>query len=109
MLGGLKAARRKVRLTLEALTRSYYLDDERKLPLVIEPCISDPDPVAWAESHSEFIASELARHGALLLHGFDMTSVERLAIYTSNVRRRIAISRAFVAAQPGKGKHIYVN
>jgi len=37
MLGGFKAARRKVRLTPEALTRSYYLDDERKLPLVIEP------------------------------------------------------------------------
>lgn len=74
MPGGFNAARRKVQLTPEALTRSYYLDDERKLPLVIEPCISELDPVAWAESHSKFIASELARHGALLLHGFDITS-----------------------------------
>ena len=76
MPGGFKAARHKVRLTPEALTRSSYLDDERKLPLVIEPCVSDLDPVALAENHSEFIASELARHGALLLRGFDITSVE---------------------------------
>ena len=77
MPGGFKAARRKVRLTPEALTRSYYLDDERKLPLVIEPRVSDLDPVAWAESHSEYIATELAQHGALLLRGFDIPSVER--------------------------------
>jgi alpha-ketoglutarate-dependent taurine dioxygenase len=77
MPGAFKAARRKVRLTPEALTRSYYLDDERKLPLVIEPCVGDLDLVAWAESHSDFIASELDRHGALLLRGFDITSVER--------------------------------
>src|SRR5258706_558361 len=51
MLGGFKAARRKVRLTPEALTRSYYLDEERKLPLVIEPSVSDLDPVAWAARH----------------------------------------------------------
>jgi len=77
MSGGFKAARRVVRLTPEALTRSYYLDDSRKLPLVIEPCISDLDPVAWAESHASLIASELDRHGALLLRGFDIASVER--------------------------------
>lgn len=77
VLEGFKAARHKVKLTPEALTRSYYLDDARKLPLVIEPCVSDLDPVAWAETHREFIATELAQHGALLLRGFDVTSVER--------------------------------
>ena len=66
-----------MRLTPEALTRSYYFDDVRKLPLVIEPTVSELDPVAWAESHSEYIATELAQHGALLLRGFDISSVER--------------------------------
>lgn len=72
-----RAARRKVKLTPEALTRTYYLDDARKLPLVIEPSVSDLDPVAWAETHRDFIATELAQHGALLLRGFDVPSVER--------------------------------
>jgi alpha-ketoglutarate-dependent taurine dioxygenase len=77
MMQGFKPARRKVRVTPQALTRSYYLDDARKLPLVIEPCVSDLDLVAWAERQSEFITSELDQHGALLFRGFDLSSVER--------------------------------
>ena len=71
------AARQKVRLTPTALVRSYYLDPERKLPLVIEPCVNDLDPLAWAETQREFIAHELDQHGALLFRGFDIHSVER--------------------------------
>jgi alpha-ketoglutarate-dependent taurine dioxygenase len=71
------AARQKVRLTPTALVRSYYLDPERKLPLVIEPCVNDLDPLAWAETQREFIAHELDQHGALLFRAFDIHSVER--------------------------------
>lgn len=71
------AARQKVRLTPTALVRSYYLDPERKLPLVIEPCVNDLDPLVWAETQREFIAHELDQHGALLFRGFDIHSVER--------------------------------
>jgi alpha-ketoglutarate-dependent taurine dioxygenase len=67
--------RRTVRLTPTAMIRTRYLDAERRLPLVIEPCVSDLDLVAWATNHREFIAAELARHGALLLRGFDIRSV----------------------------------
>ncbi len=71
------AVRQRVRLSPAALVRSYYLDPERTLPLVIEPCVADLDPIAWAESQREFIARELDHHGALLLRGFDVRSVER--------------------------------
>jgi alpha-ketoglutarate-dependent taurine dioxygenase len=71
------AGRQKVRLSPAALVRSYYLDPERKLPLVIEPCVKDLDPIAWAETQREFIAHELDQHGALLLRNFDIRSVER--------------------------------
>ena len=71
------AGRQKVRLSPAALVRSCYLDPERKLPLVIEPCVNDLDPIAWAETQREFIAHELDQHGALLFRGFDIRSVER--------------------------------
>ena len=71
------AARQKVRVTPAALARFYYLDSERKLPLVIEPSVNDLDPIAWAETQRELIAHELDQHGALLFRGFDIRSVER--------------------------------
>ncbi|MEN3330258.1 MAG: hypothetical protein V7638_5065 [Acidobacteriota bacterium] len=76
-MSNFNAARQKVRLTPAALVRSYYFEPKRKLPLVIEPCVNDLDPLAWAETQREFIAHELDQHGALLFRGFDIRSVER--------------------------------
>ena len=77
------AGRQRVRLSPAALVRSYYLDPERKLPLVIEPSVNDLDAIAWAETHRDFIAHELDQHGALLLRGFDIQSVERFEQFIS--------------------------
>ncbi len=79
--------RRAVRLNPAALTRNYYLDAERRLPLVVEPAVNDLELATWAMDHREFIADELARHGAILLRGFDVRTVEsfeRFVAATSN-------------------------
>jgi alpha-ketoglutarate-dependent taurine dioxygenase len=67
--------RKAVRLTPGTLIATRYLDAERRLPLVIEPCVTGLDLASWAVDHREFIAEELARHGALLLRGFDIRSI----------------------------------
>jgi len=77
------ARRKAVRFTQAALVKTHYLDAERRLPLVIESCVNDLDLVAWALDQREFIAQELARHGALLLRGFDIRSVEAFEQFIS--------------------------
>jgi len=71
------ARRKAVRLTSAELVRTSYLDFERKMPLVLEPGEGNVNLVAWAEGHREFVEAELAKHGALLLRGFDIDSVSR--------------------------------
>ena len=73
-----KPARRKpVRFTSASLVKTYYLDDERRTALVIEPSSTDLDLVAWADGRREFIEHELSLYGALLLRGFNIRSVQR--------------------------------
>ncbi|HXS01746.1 MAG TPA: TauD/TfdA family dioxygenase [Pyrinomonadaceae bacterium] len=72
-----KRARNAVRLMSSSLVRPYYLDDERRMPLVIEPSSTDLDLVSWASDRRQFIADELSRHGALLLRGFSIRSVQQ--------------------------------
>lgn len=66
-----------VRLTSAGLVKTSYLEGGRTLPLVLEPDGVNVNLVSWAESHRDFIESELSKHGALLLRGFDIDSVER--------------------------------
>jgi len=72
-----KRARNAVRLMSSSLVRPYYLDDERRMPLVIEPSSTDLDLVSWASDRRQFIVDELSRHGALLLRGFSIRSVQQ--------------------------------
>lgn len=71
------AGRRAVRLTSAELVRTSYLDDARKMPLVLEPGEQNVNLIAWAEAHREFFHAELSKHGALLLRGFNLDSVAR--------------------------------
>ncbi|HEX8559981.1 MAG TPA: TauD/TfdA family dioxygenase [Pyrinomonadaceae bacterium] len=76
--GEFKPARRKaVRLTSAELVKTSYLDEGRRGPLVIEPNGGDVNLVSWAEARREFVEAELSKHGALLLRGFGVDSVER--------------------------------
>jgi alpha-ketoglutarate-dependent taurine dioxygenase len=70
------ARRRALRVTSAELIRTSYLEG-RPTPLVLQPAQTDVDVVTWATEHRDLIESELSRHGALLLRGFDVHSVQR--------------------------------
>jgi len=71
------ARRKPVSLTSANLVKASYLNAARKMPLVLEPTEGNVNLVAWAEGHREFVEAKLSKHGALLLRGFDIDSVER--------------------------------
>jgi alpha-ketoglutarate-dependent taurine dioxygenase len=79
--GKFRSAARPLRLTQEALTRTDYLDDHRKCPLVIQPAMQGIDLCSWAETHCSFIEDEVARHGAILFRGFNLRSVEEFETF----------------------------
>src|SRR5688572_583499 len=70
------ARRRALRVSSAELVKTSYLDG-RPAPLVVQPTQGDVDLVAWARDHRVFIEELLARHGALLMRGFDVYSVQR--------------------------------
>ncbi len=80
---GAGAGRRTVRVAGHELVRSAPLDAtaDRAFPLVLEPApaaaASGFDPVSWAREHRPWLDQRLVEHGALLLRGFGVDSVER--------------------------------
>lgn len=75
-LNQLRISRRTpVRLTAGALVKTGYLDPQKKLPLVVQPAISNVNLAAWAAANLDLIESELIKHGALLFRGFDIDSI----------------------------------
>ncbi|HEY0169642.1 MAG TPA: condensation domain-containing protein, partial [Pyrinomonadaceae bacterium] len=53
------------------------LSAESPLPLVVEPATADADLAGWAAHNREAIGRRLGEHGALLLRGFTVDSVDK--------------------------------
>lgn len=68
--------RRALRVTAAELVKTSCLDASTA-PLVVQPAQSNVDLVAWARDHREFLEERLVQHGALLMRGFDIHSVQR--------------------------------
>ncbi|MGD2115242.1 MAG: amino acid adenylation domain-containing protein, partial [Acidobacteriota bacterium] len=58
------------------VVRSRPLNEERKLPLLVEPSQEDVDLAEWASDHRERIEGWLAEHGGILFRGFDVDGVQ---------------------------------
>jgi alpha-ketoglutarate-dependent taurine dioxygenase len=74
------AARRKaiqpraINLSGEKLVKTSFLNEEKRLPLVVEPNVEGVDLFAWAEGHRQFLDESLLQYGAILFRGFGLTS-----------------------------------
>jgi len=82
--------RKIVNLSERALVETSFLIPGQTLPLVLRPALEGAelasfDPIGWARESSGVLAESLARHGALLFRGFEMTNArlfERFAQVT---------------------------
>lgn len=68
---------REAVLAPELQVRAGELVPGRRLPLLIEPAVSDFDVVAWARSYRDRLEERLTEHGAVLLRGCGVTTVAR--------------------------------
>ena len=67
------AGKDNARSVRRAPVRSYYLQEGRQFPLVLE-ANGDIDAVVWARNQGDFINSALSRHGGLLFRNFGLTT-----------------------------------
>ena len=68
--------RKTVRFSGESLIKTKYLDEERRLPLVIEPATEGVNLIAWVQAQRDYVNSELDRHGGILFRNFNLGSTE---------------------------------
>lgn len=55
-----------------SLVKTEYLQQDRSLPLVIQPQVKGMNPITWAASHKGYIEDNLLKHGGLLFRNFGM-------------------------------------
>lgn len=62
--------------------KTSLFNKETQLPLIIEPKLSELDPIIWAEQARDWIEQQLRSHGGVLFRGFnlpDATSFEQFS------------------------------
>jgi alpha-ketoglutarate-dependent taurine dioxygenase len=75
-MSALAGRRKAVSVSDSALTRTLEPDAEASRPPIIEPAIAGVNLTVWAGRHRDAIAARLTRHGAILLRGFELESVD---------------------------------
>ncbi len=75
-IGSIGSLTRKImRVSTADLVITSHLTPTASLPVVVEPTVSEMDPLAWAGSNRDFIESHLLKEGALLFRNFGIRSV----------------------------------
>jgi alpha-ketoglutarate-dependent taurine dioxygenase len=59
----------------ERLVNLGYLESDKTLPLVVQPCGDDLNLMTWAGDNREFIAKLLSKHGGILFRNFGVSGV----------------------------------
>ena len=67
--------RKPLRLTRDDLVAVSELRSGQPLPLSIEPRIKRLDPVAWIAGRRDWLGSQLAEHGGILLRNFPISGI----------------------------------
>jgi len=69
--------RKVVRLSEQDLVRDGFLNDDERLPVLIQPEAEGVDLTAWAVSHRAELEARLLEHGAILFRGFDLAGQDQ--------------------------------
>ena len=82
----LRSARRNaVSIASEDLVKTSQLHSDNPLPLVVQPNVSDLEPISWARENLEFIEEKLLRHGGILFRDFNLETVEKFEQFVTVV------------------------
>lgn len=67
--------RQAVTLSQQELIKAELLENNRLLPLLIQPTVENLHLLGWAKSNQEFIESKLLQHGGILFRNFKVNGV----------------------------------
>ncbi len=74
-----------VSLPQKKLIKTDYLRPEETLPLVILPAEADINLADWSRNNSEFIETQLLKHGAILFRGFNVDAVSEFEEFALSI------------------------
>ena len=74
-----------VRVSQAGPVKTDYLDPANPFPLVIQPSLGGVNLLSWVSGNRQFLEDELAKHGALLLRGFNVESASQFKQIVSAV------------------------
>jgi alpha-ketoglutarate-dependent taurine dioxygenase len=77
--------RRAVSVSPHSLIKTSYLEPGQTMPLVVEPAAADINLVNWSRNNQQFIADELAKHGAILFRNFGLDSIARFEEFAMTI------------------------
>lgn len=72
-----RVERTSIDLSQEKLVSTSFLGAQGIAPLVVQPVMSEVNPVAWGASNKEFIEAQLRRYGSVLFRNFKIDSAAR--------------------------------
>ncbi|MCG8463221.1 MAG: condensation domain-containing protein, partial [Xanthomonadales bacterium] len=76
------------------------------LPLIIEPKLSELNPIAWAEQARGWVEQQLERHGGLLFRGFSLANAEQFEHFAQALEPTL-YGRYGDLPKNNSGKNIY--
>ena len=96
-------------LTTDGAVKAECLQPGSLLPLVIEPSSEGVSLVAWTLENREFLRERRLRHGAVLLRGFGIDSVEDFAEFTAAASGEVMEYRERSSPRHEVGANIYTS
>lgn len=78
-------------------------------PLVVQPDISKPDPVRWAENNRGLIEAQLMRHGAILFRHFNLKTAEDFEQFATAIAGELMEYRERSSPRHEVGHRVYTS
>ena len=77
--------RKSISLSQAALIKESFLQAKSDLPLLVEPAVDGLNLAQWAMSNREVIEQRLLTTGAILLRGFNLTTVDEFETFMQSL------------------------
>src|SRR5215217_5081417 len=103
--------RKRITIKEETLVRTRHLDEQRAIPLVLEPNGSPVKIAEWASVNEAFITDLLRRHGALLFRGFSISTLPQFEQFARSTMKGLMeyAERSSPRSKVGSGVYTSTN
>jgi alpha-ketoglutarate-dependent taurine dioxygenase len=103
--------RKRITVKEETLVQTRHLDDQRAIPLVLEPSAGPVKIAEWATVNEAFVAGLLRQHGALLFRGFGINTLPQFEEFARSTMKGLMeyAERSSPRSRVGSGVYTSTN